>query len=239
MLLMETIFLSYTYRPHPDHEVFLDRLRRYVIRAIEAAGLRIIDGVDVGGRPLDAALEKRIEECDALVALITPQDDGSGAEANPAFVLSELQFARGQRKPTLRVLHHHLESRGLGAGDEYVPTTPGNEADVVIKLLNTIALWRREYGKVAMVQIGPDETVVGYDETRGDRCEFQLISRTTGFDSFAPATFLPEPGAAYAVLPKLREGDRVHLRIKRGDKVWKTRHPINPFVGGVNLEEQP
>ena len=70
---MEKVFLSYTYRPHPDHEANLERLRRCVVRAIEAMGLRIIDGVDVGGRPLDDALRRRIQDADALIALVTPQ----------------------------------------------------------------------------------------------------------------------------------------------------------------------
>jgi hypothetical protein len=62
---METVFLAYTYRPHPDHEDDLEKLRRYVVRAIEAMGLRVVDGVDVGGRPLDDALRKRIEDAEA------------------------------------------------------------------------------------------------------------------------------------------------------------------------------
>jgi len=53
---METIFLSYTYKPRPEHEKDLDYMRRCVIKAIEAMGLRVIDGVDVGGRALDPAL---------------------------------------------------------------------------------------------------------------------------------------------------------------------------------------
>ncbi len=54
---METIFLSYTYQPHPDHHASLEYLRRCVIRVIEAMDLSVIDGVDVGGRTLDSALE--------------------------------------------------------------------------------------------------------------------------------------------------------------------------------------
>jgi hypothetical protein len=198
---MEKIFLSYTYRPHPDHEASLERLRRSVVRAIEAMGLRIIDGVDVGGRPLDGTLEKRIQDADALIALVTPQQlDGAGDVANPEFVLSEFQYARGQGKPTMRVLHHLLIARGLGAGSEYTPYTPGSELDVVLKLMNTIALWRREYGKVARVRIEPDDLARRYDENEGDRCEFQVIS-PDGMSDFKRVNLWQEPGAAYALLP--------------------------------------
>ncbi len=211
---------------------------RYVVKAVEAVGLRVIDGVDVGGRPLDSALKQRIEDADALIALVTPQDDGEGKEVDPAFVLSEFHFAEGQQKPTVRVLHHSLEARGLGAGNEYIAFSSGNEADVIVKLLSTIAVWRRRHGRVARVRIEPEEIVIRYDESQGDRCEFQLISGVDGYEDYKPAMVWPEPGAAYAVLPKLRDSDRVRLRIIQGGNTWQTRHAINPFVGGVSLEKQ-
>ncbi|KIU51790.1 MULTISPECIES: hypothetical protein [Bradyrhizobium] len=239
---MEKVFLSYTFRPHPDHEANLERLRRHVIRAIEAMGLRVVDGVEVGGRPLDNALRKRIEEADALIALVTPQADDTNALIEPAYVLSEFLYAEGQAKPTMRVWHYKLPMHGgIGRDNEYTPynpDTPGKDVDVILKLLATIALWKREYGQVARVRIEPDEITAQYDEAQGDRCDFQVISLDGGFRDFQRASFLPEPGAAYAVLPKLRVGDRVRLRLRQGNKTWQSRHAIDPFVGGVRLEEQ-
>lgn len=235
---MNTVFLSYTYRPHPDHEAELERLRRYVVRVIEAMGLRILDGVDLGGRPLDEALKQRIREADALIALVTPQADDAGNIADPAFVLSEFQFAEGMGRPTLRFLHHLLAARGLGAGNEYQPYKPGSEADAIMKLMNTVVTWRREQGRSARVRIEPEELAAQYDETQGDRCEFQVISQNGDFRDFARASLQLQPGAAYAVLPKLREGETVRLRLHQGGKTWKSRHAIDPFVGGVRLEEK-
>ena len=61
-----------TYSPHSDHDADLEKLHKCVVRAVEAMGLRVVDGVDVGGRPLDDALRKRIEDADGLVALAPP-----------------------------------------------------------------------------------------------------------------------------------------------------------------------
>jgi hypothetical protein len=236
---MEKIFLSYTYRPHPDHEANLERLRRCVVRAIEAMGLRVIDGVDVGGRPLDDALRARIRDADALIALVTPQADDAGNVVEPAFVLSEFQYAEGQVKPTMRALHHLLVARGLGAGNEYTPYMPGSELDVILKLMNTMAVWKRDYGKVARVRIEPEDLAARYDETQGDRCEFQVISSNGSYRDFERANLWQEPGAAYALLPKLREGERVRLRLRQGGTTWQSKHAIDPFVGGVRLEVRP
>jgi hypothetical protein len=234
---MDTVFLSYTYRSHPDHEAELERLHRYVVRAIEAMGLRVVDGVDVGGRPLDDALRKRIGGADALIALVSPQADNAGGLTEPRFVLDEFQYADAQEKPTMRVLHHLLAARGLGAGNEYTPYTPGRELDVILKLMNTIALWRREYGQAARVRIEPQDLAERYDETQGDRCEFQVISEGGNYRDFQRASLCLEPGAAYALLPKLCRGERVRLRLRQGAKMWQSRYAIDPFVGGVRLEE--
>jgi hypothetical protein len=236
---METVFLSYSYRPHPDHEIALDRLRRYVVRAIEAMGLHIVDGVDVGGRPLDDALRGRIREADALIALVTPQADNAGNVVDPAFVLGEFQYAEGASKPTMRVCHDLLAPHGLGAGNEYTPFKPGSELDVILKLMNTIALWRREYGQAARVRIEPKDLAARYDEAQGDSCECQVISANGTYGRFERVSIWPEPGAAYALLPKLRGGDRVRLRLHQGGNKWQSPEPINPFVGGVRLEQQP
>jgi hypothetical protein len=236
---MEKLFLSYTYRPHPEHEADLDRLRGYVGRVIEAMGLRVIDGVNVGGRPLDAALQARIEEADGLVALMTPQADQAGAVAKPEFVESEFQYAQGQKMPTMRVQHQLLTMRGLGAANEYTPYAPGDELSVVLKLMHTIALWMREYGRVARIRIEPEDLAGRYDEEQGDRCEFQVVTARGDFRDYERVRLWLDAGAAYALLPKLKEGERVRLRIRQGGKVWQSKYHIDPFVGGVRLEERP
>jgi hypothetical protein len=180
----------------------------------------------------------RIEDADALIALVTPQTDDAGGLVELAFVLSEFQYAEGQRKPTMRVLHPLPAAHGLGAGNEYTPWKPGSEVDVILKLMNSIALWKREYGQVACVRIEPED-LARYDETQGDRCEFQVISQSGIFHDFQRASLFLEPGAAYALLPKLRVGERVRLRLRQGNKTWQSRHAIDPFVGGVRLEQQP
>jgi hypothetical protein len=236
---MERVFLSYTYRPHPSHEADLERLRRYVVRAIEAMGLRIVDGVDVGGRALDEALRARIKDADALIALATPQANDSGDIVDPEFVLGEFQYAEGQGKPTMRVLHTLLVARGLGAGNEHTPYKPGSELEVILKLMNTIALWKRDYGRRARVRIEPQKLAEQYDETQGDRCEFQVISPDGSYRDFERASLWQEPGAAYALLPKLRDGERVRLRLRQGGTTWRSKDAIDPFVAGVSLELRP
>ena len=234
---MEKVFLSYTYQPHPDYTEALDKLRRCVVRVMEAMGLRVIDGADVGGRPLDDALRKLIDDSDALIALVTPQSNNQGELVSPEFVLSEFHYANSQ-KPTMRVLDQHLNPKGLGDNNEYVLYVPGKELDIVLKLLNTIAIWKRELGQTARIRIEPEELAARYDEKNGDRCEYQLISQFGEYQEFERVRLRLDPGAAYALLPRMREGVRVRLRLEQGNKTWQSKYAIDPFIGGVRLEEK-
>jgi hypothetical protein len=170
------------------------------------------------------------------VALVTPQADAANQVVDPTFVLGEFQFAHGCQKPTMKVLHELLANRGLGGGSEYTPYKPGAELAVVLKLLNTIALWLTEHGRSTKVRIEPEAAAFGYDESTGDRCECQVIGRGGEYGKYEEAKLLLEPGAAYAKLPKLREGERVRLRVRRNGRQWDSRYPIDPFVGGITLE---
>ena len=235
---METVFLSYTYHSHPDHEANLDRLRRYVVRTIEAMDLRVIDGVDVGGRPLDEALRKRIEGADALIALVTPQAGDAGTLVGRHSCSTSSSTPKGCRRTPCGCVHDLLPTGGLSGGNEYAHYKPGSELDVILKLMNTIAVWKREYGQLARVRIEPVDLVAQYDELLGDRCEFQVISRGGVYGQFKQGSLWPEPGAFYALLPKLHVGEKVRLRLRQGNKTWQSLHPVDPFVGGVRLEEK-
>ena len=95
---MQRVFLSYTYRSHPEHASEIDALQRMIRRVIESVDLRVVDGQDLGGRALDQEIERRINESDALIALFTPQADAQGNKVLPEFVSTEFQRARALMK---------------------------------------------------------------------------------------------------------------------------------------------
>jgi hypothetical protein len=70
---MERIFLSYSRNPYPYFTENTDRLQRAARVAAAQLGLLVVDGVDLGGRSIDAEIDRRINEADALVAIVTLQ----------------------------------------------------------------------------------------------------------------------------------------------------------------------
>jgi hypothetical protein len=232
---MQRVFLSYTYRPHPDHVAELDALQRATRRVIEAMGLQVVDGQDLGGAGLDTAIQKRIKETDATIALFTPQVDDAGNKVIPTFVSTEFQHARALGKPTSRVIHTAPALQGLGAGEEHVLFQPDKLVDVVLKVIQTLALWKHEFGRPVQIQVQPDHLAEQFGERNNDRCEYELLIAGRSDPQPAQTTRLwPEPGAAYVYVPNFVDGAKVRVRLTVNGENWQSRFVI-PQMGGVAL----
>lgn len=209
-------------------------LQRTVRRVIEAMDLRVVDGMDLGGRRVDEEMDKRIEDADAMIALVTPQADGAGNLALPEFVSTEFQTARTLRKPRLRVLHATLAARGLGAGEEYAPFDPANTLDVVMKLLGTIALWKKEQGRAVQIRIEPDELASRFDARRHDRCEYELMIQSGRARPARETMLWREPGGPLVHVPNFVEGARVSVRLTIDGERWQSPF-VSPQMAGIAL----
>ena len=231
---MKHVFLSYTYNPHPDHVAETDALQRTVRRVIEAMDLRVLDGQDLGGRPLDAEIDKRIDDADALIALVTPQADAAGNIVLPEFVSTEFQTARARGKPRFRVLHHMLQARGLGKDEEYVPFHPDKTLDVVMKLMGTIAVWKKDYGRAVQIRIQPDDLASRFDARRHDRCEYELMVRPGEVLASQETVLWREPGGPVVHVPNYVDGASVSVQLTVAGERWQSPF-VMPRLGGVAL----
>lgn len=231
---MKHIFLSYTYRPHPDHIAETELLQRTVRRVIEAMDLRVIDGMDLGGRPLDAEIDQRIAESDAMIALVTPQADNTGHMVLPEFVGTEFQTARALGKPRIRVLHSELAARGLGSNEEHAPFDPTKTLDVVMKLLGTIALWKKELGRAVQIRIEPEELATRFNTRQNDRCEYELMIKSGNALPSKTTTLWREPGGPMVYVPNFVDGARVSIQLIVNGERWQSPF-VTPQLAGVAL----
>lgn len=232
---MQSVFLSYTYNPHPDHQEETLRMAQATRVMIEALNLRVTDGVDLGGRAVDFEILKRIDAADALVALVTPQATAGGGIAIPPYVDDEYKYAKGQKKPAIRVLHESLQPQGIGKQDEYIPFRPGEELDTMLKLLRTLALWKRQIGGPQEIRIEPDDLGGRFDVRANHTCQYQLMIEHEQTD-WQSARIWPEPGATYAFLPGVPDKSKIRLKLNLGAETWESQF-TNP-LGRIALSRR-
>jgi hypothetical protein len=218
---MQQVFLSFTYKPHPDHVDETEDLRDRVSTVIESMDLRVVTGEDLGGEVLLPEIEKRIEKCDALVALVTPWRDAQGRKIAPPWVIDELGYARAIKKRTFRITHPNFANQGQAAAFEYTAYAPGEMTDTLLKLLKLLSLWRKEGGRPMEVEIAPDAAGQRFDPVRVRDCEFQLIRNYEESD-WRRAKVWPQPGGLYAYLPGVPDEAKLRLRLQVDNETWQS-----------------
>lgn len=229
---MQQVFLSFTYKPHPDHVDETEDLRDRVSTVIESMDLRVVTGEDLGGEALLPEIERRIEKCDALVALVTPWKDGQGQKIAPPWVIDELGYARGQKKRTFRITHRNYAAQGAGAAFEYATYAPGQMTEALIKLLKVLSLWRKTDGRPMEVEIAPGAGGQHFDPVRVQDCEFQLIRNYEETD-WRKAKVWPQPGGLYAYLPGVPDQAKLRLRLLVDNETWQSDYQAP--VGRVQM----
>lgn len=224
---MQSIFLSYTFDPHPEFAAETAQLEKAAKIVIESLDLRVCDGVDLAGRAIDSEIERRILDADGLVAIVTPKSDGAGKPITPPYVDHEYRLAKNRDKPAIRLLHESLSSDGMGQNEEFIRHTAGGALDSILKLMRTLALWKRQAGLPLQIEIEPAELGDRFDpQVHGHSCEYQLMVRYALTD-WRPATLWREPGATFAYLPDVPEQSKIKLQLSLGNERWVS-HFSNP-----------
>lgn len=234
-MLMQQVFLSYTYNPHPDHVAETETLRRQVMVVLESMDLRVVTGEDVGGESLNDEIRGRIENADALVALLTPWRDKLGNKTHPPWVADEFAHARAHDKPALRIVHTDLAPAGMYAAHEYAAFSPDKTADTLLKLLRTLAVWKKQSGRPMEIEIAPDVAASRFDTNHVESCQFQLLCDYKETD-WRAATIWPQPGALYAYLPGVPDRAKLRLRLKHQNETWQSEY--SSPVGRVQLSRR-
>ncbi len=218
---MQQVFLSFTYNPHPDHVDESEELRRRVSTVIESMDLHVVTGEDLGGEQLTDEIRRRIDRADALVALVTPWRDRQGQKVEPPWVRDEFVYAKARDKRAFRISHPDYAGNGMYANFEYATYTEATLADTLLKLLQTLALWRKQSGRPMEIEIAPDGAGQRFDPARVRECEFQLFRNYEESD-WRRAKIWPQPGALYAYLPGVPDQSKLRLRLQLDNETWQS-----------------
>jgi hypothetical protein len=229
---MQQVFLSYTYRPHPDFVAESENLRRSVSIVIESMDLRVATGEDLGGEALTDEVKERIEKADALVALLTPWKDALGNKVQPQWVVEEFAHAKAKGKQAIRILHSDFAAAGMYAANEYIAFAPDKLTEVLLKVMRTLALWRKQSGRPMEIEITPDAGAQRFDPGRVKVCEYQVFLDYEE-SQWRKATIWAQPGALYAYLPGVPDQAKLRLRLQLDNETWQSAY--NSPVGRVQL----
>jgi hypothetical protein len=211
---MERIFLSMSFQPEDQ------ALVAAASAIIESQDLRVMTGKNLAGAGLSAEIKRRIDDCDALVAICSRRDPVPGGNFTvSSWVRDELLYALAKQKPLLALVEDGVDLGGMMSDHERAPFSRGDALGAFAKLALSVAQWRQTAGLVLRAAIAPVEVAVALTRRQVEQVEFCSIRNGTS-TPWTSAPLVKEVGGLYAYLKGVPRDGLVKIRTKVG----KTRY---------------
>jgi hypothetical protein len=195
---VQSIFLSYSYDPHPT--------------------LYVRTGENLGGGGLTATVQERIQSSDALVAVFLPHNRPGDVKLMSQWVSDEFAYAKAKGLFGLRIIHEDIKPEGMFNSEEYEVFKPNSAENCLLKLLKTIHDWKETIGQPLQLVVN-SEAALRFDADKNHVCEYRLFQKPSPFErpkesEWQPAYTWKDQGAMYAYVRGVPKDNKVKLRIK-------------------------
>jgi hypothetical protein len=212
------IFLGFSFRD-ADRDIV-----RWCERQFASQFAHPVTGERLGGEALTPAVQARIDECDAVVGLLTRRDaKADGKYTTHDWVRDEINYARNKGKPAIAMVETDVDVGGMYQSHEIIAFDRASPLEAFLRLAETIGEWKLRMGRKVKVRINPDELGRKLKSVGDDaRCSHRLWSKgeRTAWTAVTP---VPEGDGVYVWVEGVKDDDQIQLRIEGlGKKAWQS-----------------
>jgi hypothetical protein len=225
---METIFLSQSFVS--DDRDLVDGIDRLLTNF----GLITITGHALGGAMLTPEVMDRIEQSDALVAVVTRRDQlPDGQWTSSDWTRDEFAHAKSKDKPSVALIEGGVRLSGayLNAAYEHIPFERATLLEPFLRLSDTLRAWRDKYGRVVRVRLQPEQAAALAGG--GARCIYRMLNDRGVEREWQDGKVIWEAGGVFVVVRGLRERDLLQVKVEAPGTIW--RSPYEPQRIHANL----
>jgi hypothetical protein len=211
------LFLGFSFRDEDSEIVEL------VDQLIASHLVEMKTGERMAGGQLTSAVQRAIEDCDALVGILTRRDKKQdGQWTTHQWVQDEINWARAKNRKVIALVEQGVEIGGMFKSHEHIPLDKANPIQALLTLSDTIGLWRRELGRTVKVQIMPDAIArkVG-GGSNGLRCRHRLWLGGA-YSPWQDLTPVPEKGGTFVFINGVQDEHLIQLHVEHARKFWKS-----------------
>jgi len=209
------IFLAFAYRDDDKP------LASQVERLLASQFVQVKSGERLGGGQLTPEVQKRINDSDALIALMTRRDQlQAGGWTTHAWVKDEMAWAHSKGKPAIALIEDGVAESGMFQPHEWIPLDRANPVEALLRLAETVAGWKQDAGRLIKVQIAPEE-IAGKLGDGLAQCRHRLFQqgKSTDWRDVVP---IPEAGGTFVYLEGVREDHLIQIEATAGGQTWKS-----------------
>ena len=211
---MKTVFVAFSFREE----------ERFLVSTIDhlAAShfIKVVTGEDLGGEQLTPAVQKRIDQSDGLIGLLTRRDEKtSGGWTTHQWVQDELAYARTKGKLGIALIEEGVEVGGLYAPHEYIRLDRNKPLKAFVTLSETFGTWKWEAGRIVKVQILPASLAEKVGGANGCKCRHRFVVEGK-FSEWKEVSVVPEPGGTFVYLEGVRDDHMIQLAVEAENTKW-------------------
>ncbi len=216
------VFLSFSFRPE-DRELVgqLESLLR-------SHGIRPVTGRSLDGEAVTPAVFRKVEASDAVVSLMSRRDQIPGGDSQPRWrthpwVRDEINHARGRGMRTIALLEDGVEPEGAYLDHERIPLSREHPLPAFLKLSETLAGWKRSFGRRLMASILPPS--LGHDVVLDPsfHCQYRFWSEGRAGD-WRDGNLVPAEGGTLLYIGGVHDDNAlIEVRVNRhGQTAWRS-----------------
>jgi len=217
--VLRKIFLSY----HFDEAS--KAMAAKVEDLIRSFNILAVTGEHIGGGNLSAQIKADIEDCDALIYVLSKREPGRTND----WVMDEVSTAISFNKPLFGLIEEGINIPSPLTGREYFQYRTSEDANLWLKLCATLNIWIRRKGRSIFAIIQPEGIVNelrGYGNLDTLKVEYQLQNRQYKKSDWKMARISKTVAGVSVFLNEVLDGHSVILRIQTPNKTWESI-PVN------------
>ena len=215
---MKKAFLAFSFGDN-DRE-----LANQVEQLVGSHDVMVVTGKNLGGGALTPAVKGRIDETDALIALLTRRDKIGRAKnkyTTHRWVQQELDYALGKKQRAIALIEAGVETGGMYADHEYIPFDRDNPLPAFLRLSETIGQWKREIGRNIRVLILPSDLAQKVGRSM-IKCRYRFNSSEGKWTTWKETEPVRGIGGTFVNLVGVKDDDAIQLEVKLENKKWQS-----------------
>jgi hypothetical protein len=193
-----------------------------------------VTGRELDGEPITQAVTTKIDECDALVALMTRRDPiGNGTQQlwrTHDWVRDELNHARSRDKRAIALVELGVDLGGAYTENERIELDRDAPLRAFMALSQRLANWKRDMGRTAIAAIVPPELGHNMSDDPAWSCRYRFWSNGNP-GNWVDGTFVPARGGTQLMLRGMQDDNAlIEVQVRRdGTLAWKSL-ATSPYV---------
>jgi hypothetical protein len=209
-------------------------------RLLASHDVPVTTGVSVGGGAITEQVMRRIESVETLIAVMTKGQsigETAGKFRTHPWVENELSYARAHNKLTIALVDRDVELAGAYQDLERIDLDAADPLDALLRLSETVCVWKRERGWPRRVQLKPDTLGHMIRTSPELRCRYRFVTKGER-SRWSYASPIPQANGTVVYLDGIKEEDQyIEIEVVRGEAMeWYS--PATAQLISVELQQK-